>query len=193
MQADVAPLRVHLHQETLEFLRSFFTYKPVPSQLAKDLPVDPDAYIQSCTIHTFDMKFDYVADHVDFKSLGQGDYVQVINFVPVRNLELSLKQVDLHGVRGFPAMIEQAALQWASDIYATQKIRIVAGLPGARPVANIGSAVVDLVRLPMEEYRRHGRYGHGLKQGAELLVKKVTVEGLDVASVRRFVGCIYYS
>lgn len=41
----------------------------------------------------------------------------------------------------------------------------------------VGTGMADLVFVPVQQYRRDGRLGHGLRQG----VQSVTVETIDLA------------
>jgi len=112
--------------------------------------------------------------------------MEVINFFPLRDAEISLKAVQITGARGIPQVLEGAIMQWVDYIRATQLYRCLKALPGIRPVASIGHGVIDLVRLPVEHYQKDHRLIRGLKHGAQSFVRHVAVEGLDLTSVCDF-------
>ncbi len=74
MRAKIAPLRLHVDQDALDFLKKFFTFKP-PGR--KTVPVEAPAgtvlpFIQFAEVLPIKIKLDYKPKRVDYNLLRQG-------------------------------------------------------------------------------------------------------------------------
>lgn len=78
-----------------------------------------------------------------------GDYMQLLNLIPLDGLEITLKHVKMNGCAGVGPALDRLLEAWVSDIYANQLYRVISGLAPVRGLSNIGADLQDLLSLPL--------------------------------------------
>ena len=81
-------------------------------------------------------------------------------------------------------MLASLASRARRDVTRKQLHKCLAGvsLPPVNTVASLANGVQRLVLLPIEQYQRDGRFGHGLRRGAFAFARTVTLEALGAGS-----------
>ncbi|XWS62890.1 hypothetical protein CRYUN_Cryun06bG0049400 [Craigia yunnanensis] len=88
------------------------------------------------------VRVDYRPRHVDLAALRGGKYVELVNIVPWKGVELELKHVHAVGVYGWGSVCETIIGEWLEDISQNQ-----------------------LVSLPIKRYRKDQRILKGMQRG----------------------------
>ena len=120
-QAKMLPLRLHIDQDALDFMKRFFAFTVPPTEttiaslppLARKArkpyfreslmpPVselsDPAEHVE---IYPVQIKLDYKPKRVDFAALKEGRTIELMNFFHFEGAEMTLRHVTLSGVRIF--------------------------------------------------------------------------------------------
>jgi autophagy-related protein 2 len=127
---------------------------------------------------------DYLPKRLDTAALLAGHHEELLNFVPLDRLTVTLDPADVGGCTGWPSAVVALGEQYAPQVMR-QKLNMLAGIAPVRPVVQLGKRMVDVVLLPLEEYRR----GRGdaevtrvLQRCAVDLVRTAAVEGMGVGA-----------
>ncbi|KAJ3029773.1 UNVERIFIED_CONTAM: autophagy- protein 2 [Siphonaria sp. JEL0065] len=190
LKVYVSPLRFYVDQDALSFIGHFLSYGPPPpppttetaSQATADDEIKGDLFFQMCSIRPIPVKIDYKPKHVNLESLRGGNLLEVFNFVPLEGAEMTLNQVRLNGVQGMEKLIQLIRNQWLQEVTKNQSHRVVKGLSGIKPIANIGAGIADLILLPWQQYQREGRVIRGLEKGAKSFSKTAAMEALALGT-----------
>ena len=125
---------------------------------------------------------DYKPKHVDYTGLTGGNLVELMNFFHLDAAEMTLQEVELHGINGFPKLAQELVDVWLPHILSTQVPHMVSGLTPIRSLVNVGSGIADLVLLPIEQYKRDGHIIRGLQKGGRAFTKATTLEALKIGT-----------
>lgn len=167
-------MRLHVDQDTLDFLTRFFEFKDdsvLPPNTPAEIP-----FLQRVEVNAIRVKLDYKPKKVDYAGLRSGHTTEFMNFFILEEADMVLRHVILYGISGFPRMGVELNATWMPDIKQTQLGDVLAGVAPVRSIVNIGSGVKDLVVVPMREYRKDGRIVRSLQKGAWKFAKTTTSE-----------------
>ncbi|KAJ6896449.1 hypothetical protein NC651_022605 [Populus alba x Populus x berolinensis] len=201
LRVTLLPLLLHLHQSQLDFLISFFGPKSFSAGQSSDQDQNSDGVktsaTNSCNLagHTianeallpFFQKFeiwpiilrvDYSPHHVDLAALSSGKYVELVNLVPWKGVELQLKHVHAVGVYGWGSVCETIIGEWLVEISRNQMHKILRGLPTIRSLVAVGSGAAKLVSLPVESYRKDHKIIKGMQRGTSAFLKSISLEAV---------------
>ncbi|CAA2991579.1 autophagy-related 2 [Olea europaea subsp. europaea] len=198
------PLRLHLHQNQLDFLISFFGGKssqadlsqsatsPGPSERGKSTKksailgsntISDEAfltYFQKFDIQPVLIRVDYCPHHVDLAALRGGKYVELVNLVPWKGIELQLKHVQAVGVYGWGSVCETIVGDWLEDISQSQVHKLLKGLPPIRSLVAVGSGAAKLVAAPVKSYRKDRRLLKGMQRGTIAFLRSISLEAIGL-------------
>ncbi|KAL2456804.1 autophagy 2 [Forsythia ovata] len=204
LRVALLPLRLHLHQNQLDFLISFFGGKsssadlsqsdtsPGPSESGKSPKksanlvsntVSDEAfltYFQKFDIQPVLIRVDYSPHHVDLAALRGGKYVELVNIVPWKGVELQLKHVQAVGVYGWGSVCETIVGDWLEDISQNQVHKLLKGLPPIRSLVAVGSGAAKLVTLPVKSYRKDHRLLKGMQRGTIAFLRSISLEAIGL-------------
>lgn len=175
ISVHVLPLRLHVDQDTLDFLTRFFEFKddrvvPPPGQKEDVL------FIQKFDISAIKVKLDYKPKKVDYVGLKSGRVTEFMNFFILDEAEMVLRRVVLYGVPGIPRLAQMLNGIWMPDIRTTQLGDVLAGIAPVKSLVRLGSGVRDLVAVPVREYRKDGRVVRSVQKGAWSFARNTTNE-----------------
>ncbi|XP_030450461.2 autophagy-related protein 2 [Syzygium oleosum] len=198
------PLLLHLHQRQLDFLISFFGNEDPPQDWSSGvqnnlggsevLPQNAQSgsmrnaivdeallpYFQKFDIKPFSVRVDYTPQHVDLAALGGGKYVELVNLVPWKGIELHLKPVQAVGVYGWNNVCETIIGEWLEDISQNQIHKVLRGLPTIQSLISVGSAAAKLVSCPVENYKKDHRVLKGLQRGTVAFLRSISLEAVGL-------------
>ncbi|EEB98936.1 hypothetical protein MPER_01469, partial [Moniliophthora perniciosa FA553] len=180
-RAKILPLRLHVDQDALDFLKKFFSFKD-PRDVAP--PGDPDdgIYFQLAEIFPVDLKLDYKPRRVDYRALREGRTIELMNFFHFDGAEMTLRHITLSGITGWPRLGELLNDLWTPDVKATQLMDVISGVSPIRSVVNVGSGIADLVLLPISQYKKDGRIVRGVQKGTTAFVKSTATEAIKLGA-----------
>ncbi|CAL0331331.1 unnamed protein product [Lupinus luteus] len=193
------PMLLHLHQCQLDFLVNFFgrknslndqfpdmeDTKSLPEK-GKDLGSHSIAqeallpYFQKLDIWPILVRVDYSPSHVDLAALRHGKYVELVNLVPWKGVELNLKHVHAAGIYGWGSVCETAVGEWLEDISQNQIHKILWGLPTVRSLIAVGAGAAKLVSSPIENYKKERRVLKGMQRGTIAFLRSISLEAVGL-------------
>ncbi|WVF72370.1 hypothetical protein IAT40_007185 [Kwoniella sp. CBS 6097] len=190
LRAKILPLRLHVDQDALDFLKRFFSFKPpVPTPLTATTATSPsspssknDPFFQHVEIFPIELKLDYKPKRVDFAALREGKTIELMNFFHFDGAEMTLRHITLSGVTGWDRLGTTLQDLWTPDVKANQLADVISGVSPIRSVVNVGSGVADLILLPIEQYRKDGRLARGVQRGTQSFVKSTAMEMMKIGA-----------
>ncbi|CAL5213177.1 unnamed protein product [Lathyrus oleraceus] len=195
------PMLLHLHQCQLNFLVDFFGRKnPLNdhfpnnchdsegsksfTEKSKDHAchsITQEAllpYFQKLDIRSIIVRVDYSPNHVDLAALRCGKYVELVNLIPWKGVELNLKHVHASGIYGWNSVGETALGEWLEDISQNQIHKILRGLPTVRSLIAVGTGAAKLISSPVENYKKERRVIKGLQRGTIAFLRSISLEAV---------------
>lgn len=180
VEVAVNPLRLHVDQDTLEFLTRFFEFKDPDSSIT---PLSTEEiFIQRFEIHAIPIRIDYKPKRVNLKSLRSGRTTEFKNFFILEDSNMILKHVVLYGVCGFARIFQDLNDIWLAHIKSNQLGSVLAGVSPLRSLASFGDGIKNLVMLPISEYKKDGRVVPGLKKGLNSFVRSTGNEAVRLSA-----------
>ncbi|KAI9181365.1 hypothetical protein LWI28_014271 [Acer negundo] len=205
LRVAILPMLLHLHQCQLDFLIGFFGAK---SSSVGDTPcchtdscsselltstikgktltghtIADEAllpYFQKFDIWPILVRVDYSPSHVDLAALSGGKYVELVNLVPWKGVELQLKHVHAVGIYGWGSVCETIIGEWLEDISQNQIHKVLQGLPTIRSLVSVGSGAAKLVSLPVENYRKDKKVLKGVQRGTIAFLRSISLEAVGL-------------
>ncbi|XP_033110504.1 autophagy-related protein 2 homolog A-like [Anneissia japonica] len=111
------------------------------------------------------IRLDYQGKRV---TMEQGTFIGLlVGLAQLNCSELTLKRIHYrHGLLGVDKLLLHLINEWAQDIKKSQLPSILGGVGPMHSFVQLVQGVVDLVRLPIEQYKKDGRIMRGLQRGA---------------------------
>ncbi|XP_031260319.1 autophagy-related protein 2 isoform X2 [Pistacia vera] len=203
LRVAILPMLLHLHQCQLDFLIDFFQAKS-PS-VVKSPACHKDScdssllatrrknlaghtiadeallpYFQKFDIWPLLVRVDYSPSRVDLAALRGGKYVELVNLVPWKGVELQLKDVHAVGIYGWGSVCETILGEWLEEISQNQIHKLLRGLPPVRSLVAVGSGAAKLVSLPFENYRKDRRVLKGMQRGTIAFLRSISLEAVGL-------------
>ena len=183
---DVKPIRLNVDQDAAELLLQLLSRVALQPQPQPFAAAHGGSASPGCVVRLFRVSYpvrvcvDYLPHRLSLSALSGGDYAQLVHLFPIEHLRLSLVPVTVRD-----ASVEAAASAvldaWVDDLSRHQLHRYLSSIQPLRSLVNVGHGVVDCVVLPLEQLRHpRGRLARGVRKGVGSLVRRVTVEGLNV-------------
>ncbi|KAJ7967449.1 Autophagy-related protein 2 [Quillaja saponaria] len=203
LRIAVLPILLHLHQCQLDFLISFFGGRTSTNDLSSNccqnsegsklLPeksknltshtIELEAllpYFQKFNIRPLLVRVDYSPHHVDLAALRRGKYVELVNLVPWKGVELCLKNVESAGIYGWGSVCETILGEWLEDISQNQIHKILRGVPTVRSLIAVGAGAAKLVSSPVENYKKEHRVLKGMQRGTFAFLRSISLEAVGL-------------
>ncbi|MED6187345.1 hypothetical protein PIB30_075540 [Stylosanthes scabra] len=126
------------------------------------------------------IRVDYSPKHVDLAAIRHGKYVELVNLVPWKGVELNLKHVHAAGIYGWGSVCETAIGEWLVDISQSQVHKILQGLPTVRSLIAVGTGAAKLVSSPVKNYKKERRVLKGLQRGTIAFLRSLSLEAVGL-------------
>ncbi|THH20691.1 hypothetical protein EW146_g715 [Bondarzewia mesenterica] len=181
LRAKLLPLRLHVDQDALDFLKKFFSFKDSNAPSPSGSP-NNEIYFQQAEVFPVGLKLDYKPRRVDYRALREGRTIELMNFFHFDGAEMTLRHITLSGITGWPRFFDMLNDLWTPDVKATQLADVISGVSPIRSVVNVGSGVADLVLLPIAQYRKDGRVVRGVQKGTKAFVQTTAMEAVKLGA-----------
>ncbi|PWZ03161.1 hypothetical protein BCV70DRAFT_197398 [Testicularia cyperi] len=191
VRARLAPLRLHVDQDALDFLKKFFAFQAPGKKAAEGTagkpPKEDEAqavlpFIQYAEVLPVKLKLDYKPKRVDYGLLRQGKTIELMNFFHFEAAEMVLRHITLRGINGWPRLFDTLNDIWTPDVKANQLADVLSGVAPIRSLVNVGAGLADLVLLPVEQYNKDGRLLRGFQKGASSFAKSTALEAVKLGA-----------
>jgi autophagy-related protein 2 len=176
VKANILPLRLHVDQDTLDFMTRFFEFKDDSNSSAPAEKGPEEPFLQRVEVNSVRVKLDYKPKYVDYAGLRSGHTTEFMNFFILDEADMVLRRVILHGISGFTRMSKVLNDTWMPDIQKTQLPGVLAGVAPVRSLVNLGAGARDLFVVPMREYKKDGRIVRSLQKGVGGFVRNTAGE-----------------
>ncbi|KAJ1956240.1 autophagy- protein 2, partial [Dispira parvispora] len=191
VNVTVLPLRFYIDQDTLSFLIAYGLDVKEKLEWLETLSLRTDPltpgptlqppYFQSFRFDSLTMKVDYKPKRLGFSGLSE-KHLGFVNLFPLQDAKLTLTAVEGFGLRGVPQVISTLRDEWIPHITHTQLPGMVGGVSPIRSLVTLGTGLVDLIILPIEQYKRDGRVIKGLQQGARSFKRTTASETIKLGT-----------
>lgn len=170
LRVKILPIQMHIDQDTVSFLESYFHSNDELSDNASApyQPPEDTAFfrkktliLELCEIDPITIQIDYKPKHVDFANIQEGKFIEMINFLHLDGATFYLKRVKVTGIYGWSRLLNRTLDIWLPHIKETQIPQIASGVTGLKSIMNISSGIADLVLLPIEQFKKDGRIVRG--------------------------------
>ncbi|PWN48294.1 hypothetical protein IE53DRAFT_370745 [Violaceomyces palustris] len=187
VRAKISPLRLHVDQDALDFVKKFFAFKPpgaaqIPRAPETGSGPAPLPFIQYAEVYPIRLKLDYKPKRVNYNLLREGKTIELMNFFHFDGAEMTLRHVTLRGISGWPRLFDTLNDIWTPDVKANQIADILSGVAPIRSLVNVGAGVADLVLLPIEQWQRDGNVLRGVRKGAGSFAKSTALEAVRLGA-----------
>ncbi|KAI5781931.1 hypothetical protein EDC01DRAFT_234845 [Geopyxis carbonaria] len=177
VKVNVLPLRLHVDQDTLDFLTRFFEFKDDSVNLPPpDAPQPEPPFFQSVEVQAVKLCLDYKPKKVDYAGLRSGHTTEFMNFFILDEAKMVLRRVVHRGVSGMPRLHKLLNDTWMPDIRSTQLGDVLSGVAPVRSLVNLTKNTRDLIYVPMREYKKDGRIVRSVQKGVGGFVRNTTGE-----------------
>ncbi|KAK6159348.1 hypothetical protein DH2020_006662 [Rehmannia glutinosa] len=126
------------------------------------------------------IRVDYSPCRVDLTALRGGNYVELVNLVPWKGVELQLKHVQGVGLYGWGSVCETILGEWLEDISQNQIHKLLKGLPPIKSLVAVGSGAAKLVSLPVKNYKKDHRVLKGMQRGTFAFLRSISLEAIGL-------------
>lgn len=191
LKVRMSPLRLHVDQDALDFLKAFAAFK-MDSPLSSQTDVkhvarisersESGGFVQRVEIFPIKIKLDYKPKRVDYRALQQGRTIEAMNFFHFEASEMTLRHLVLTGVPSWAKVGDMCQDIWTPDVKSNQLADFLAGINPVRSVVNVGTGVADLVLLPVQQYQKDGRLGRGVQKGTSKFAKTTALEAVKLGA-----------
>ncbi|KAJ9105319.1 hypothetical protein QFC21_001687 [Naganishia friedmannii] len=186
LQIEVAPLRFHVDQDALDFMKRFFSFTRKRSQATSPLPESPKLnsknFIQHVEIQPIVVKMDYKPKRLNLKALQQGSAMEVINLFHFESATMTLRHVSINGVSSWGELYSKLLAIWTPDVKSNQMSDLLTGIAPVRSMVKAGTGVADLILLPLAQYRKDGKIVKGIRRGASSFASNTLSEVATVGA-----------
>lgn len=183
IRARVAPLRVQIDQETLEFAVRFCEFQPqnlAEEEPAEYTPKNLSPFIQRFEVHDISLCIDYRPRKIDYAGLRSGHASEFVNLFELDRSKLVLRHIIVFGISGYDQLAKTLTDVWTPDIRKNQLISVLGGLGPLRSIFRVVSGIKRFVVVPVKEYRREPDAISGIRRGSTVLAKNTANELLKL-------------
>ena len=182
------PLRCHVFQRTVRFLKVFFASDESQRHWANDLVEIPPPIFRQFQIRRCKLKVNYSPEKMDIDALRDGSIVELINLSPLNDMVIRLQSVHLEDKVGFGQVFGSMAGGWVRDICATQLYKFVTNASAVQPITHVARGAADMVILPVSAWKKDthtsksAAVAKAIQTGVSTFAGSVAYETLNVTA-----------
>jgi autophagy-related protein 2 len=179
---ELLPIRFFMHQVALRFIRNFFRHENDSSKPDNSAVPPPEMFFAVFKVKPFNIKVDYKPKQVDTAALKHGSLVELLNVLPLEEMILRLREVEMRNLTGWGSIISELACNWLQDVSSTQIHKFLTRTTPLHPFATVGDGMKQFLMIPLEEYKQKGDVKKGLRKGTKKLASVLAYEALSVGA-----------
>lgn len=148
----------------------------------REMEGSPSIYFRSIIFHPeVPIRLDYTGKRVD---MSHGSLPGLLMGLGQLNCsELRLKRLSYrHGLLGIEKLVSHCLQEWLMEIKRHQLPSLLGGVGPMHFLIMLAQGVIDLVRLPIEQYQKDGRIVRGLQRGATSFTTSTAMAALELTS-----------
>ncbi|SMN19753.1 similar to Saccharomyces cerevisiae YNL242W ATG2 Peripheral membrane protein required for vesicle formation during autophagy [Maudiozyma saulgeensis] len=172
LDIGISPLRLHIDQDTLDFITRVFEFKDPRFELIDEYPEVP--FINKLHLKPVRICLDYKPKSVDYTSLRSGHSSEFINFFVLDGAKITLKEVTLYGINGLEMINTKLKEIWTPDIVSKQLGGVVGGLAPIKSFFTLGSDVKTFVTVLLSDYKSGQPMSTSFKKNGNVFIKTTT-------------------
>jgi hypothetical protein len=168
------PLQVNIGQNFINFITKFIKNIESCKQNKKidinnfDIKNLP-AFFSEVVINSIKIQLNYSAKFIDINELKNGNFIEILNIIPITGMGLYLNKIILHGIRGIDPIFEAIMGSYIEHIISKQLHNVILSVGLLRPITDITSELIDIVLLPVTQYVKDGRIIYGFRKSINKL------------------------
>lgn len=152
LNVTISPLRLHIDQDTLDFVLRFLGFQDSRFDLIDDYP--DTFFIQRFEIDPVKIVLDYKPKKVNYVALKSGYINELMNLFTINGSSVVLKKAVLHGLNGFKSLGMELQKIWKPDILKRQMSGVLGGISPLKTFISLGSGVKTLVTVLTSHYNQ---------------------------------------
>ena len=177
-------------------------YKNIHQKLEINKKKKKNKRIKRILIEEFWIEINYIPTNLDIGNLIQRNPLEFLNIVSIRELRIKFKRFESGGFNTLGELEKIIREYYYYDITQNQKLNMIKGssiyiyiyiqILGISPITsiyNIFSGMADIIKKPVEHYKRDGRIVRGISEGFSSFATNITHES---SIIGRNVFIIYY-
>lgn len=154
MALRTVPLKMHIHEDMMDFMVRFFTFKDSRFELVDEYP--DIVFLQKFEIFKSVINIDFKPAKTQSKNFRSKVFDELKALIVLDNSEIALKHVVLYGIDGFGVLGKHLQSVWLLDILSSQRLSILNGVAPVKTVVTLSSGVKALVEVPYKEHAQQG-------------------------------------
>ena len=170
-----------MHQSAIRFIRSFFS-SPDDETSDEEYDTPAEAFFQQFKVLPCKLKVDYIPLGVDTTALRDGAYVELINLLPLEDMVLTLKLLEMKNITGWGTAFGELSCRWLEDICATQLHKFITNSSPFKPFSHVGAGAANMVIIPLEEAKCNGPVVSALRKGTASFAGAIAFETLTTTA-----------
>ena len=169
---SISPLRLHIDQDTLDFVTRILEFKDPRFKLIDEYPEIP--FVNRFHLSPVHLTIDYKPKVVHYSSLRSGHSSEFMNFFVLEGSKLTLTEVTLYGLNGFESLNDRLKEIWTPDIIKRQLGGVVSGFAPMKSFFSIGSDVQTFVTVLLDDYKSGQPMTTSLRKNGNVFLKTTT-------------------
>jgi len=166
-----------VNQKTLDQLLDFFN-RSVDSDPAESAPATASptpVYFDKFQVSPLKLVVDYKPrglEVMDYSKVVAGGYLWLVAMIPLECASFTLSEIDITNTT-LDKLPEGIVSTWMPNFLQTNIPQYIKGVQPIKIVAKMGSGVIGLVKVPIQEYKKDANILHGVGKGIQTLTFEV--------------------
>lgn len=172
---SLQPIKINIDQYVIRFLLDELTLNidPESRRLSSSEGIPKKArYVHRFTIDAFSVNVDFRPHEFGMTPGG------LLNIFPV-NLKIMLPRIDIRGADNVEDALKSISRQWVEFIWKQERLNVIGGIGPLSTIRNLGAALTNLVKLPIESFSREGDLTSGARSAVAMLLQTCTTETFE--------------
>ena len=166
---EISPLRLHIDQETLDFVVRFVTFRDARFELVDKYPELP--FIQRFRINPIKLRLDFKPKNIDGMELRSTYASKLTAIFVLDGASIELKETSLRGLSGFRDLGSKLLEIWTPDIIKNQAYGVLGGVAPLKSFVALGTDIKTFADCLTEEYKVNGTISSSLRRNGQVFLR----------------------